>query len=495
MSSVLLSRKRPLALVARAERLGNSCHQQGGQQQRPTPGNPPPEAPPIVRLLAWRAAEGSRPAAGRSYGERQARRRRHAQGEEGWSQAQPRSGRPSEGRRGRHALRGDGALAAARSGLERNSLKCGRWIGFLRRDGRADLLLPAAYPRVKSRCGWAGAHVGPAAGPPWQGGKKPVELRPGLLFRQPRVLRLPRVARVQVRRLHMYKQRPVRDKKGKVLYEAFQSKTAPNTRIVPDRRWFGNTRVIGASPVGPVFQPPLALLRSLINSFLLLLHIRLLRFARACALELPLTVNPSPRRPEAAGGLPDGDGDQGERQLRRAPQEQEAAPGAPPRRGQGARRGPRSLARSPGTHTRRPRSARASCGMMESLRHLSGVAPRRVCLDRPPPLPLHTRPTPHRCAPPSAHHAPPGQGAPRPDPRHAVVRRDVRRQDAAQAPPRRRRQLRGAPAARAPPPPSPHLPPLPPPPDTPPPRPHTPRSHRRPCRCCRRLRCHPTRAG
>jgi nuclear GTP-binding protein len=48
-----------------------------------------------------------------------------------------------------------------------------------------------------------------------------------------------------VRRLAMYKQRPVRDAKGKVLFEQYQSKAAPNTRIVPDRRWFGNTRVVG----------------------------------------------------------------------------------------------------------------------------------------------------------------------------------------------------------------------------------------------------------
>ena len=48
-----------------------------------------------------------------------------------------------------------------------------------------------------------------------------------------------------VRRLAMYKQRPVRDAKGKVLFEQYQSKVAPNTRIVPDRRWFGNTRVVG----------------------------------------------------------------------------------------------------------------------------------------------------------------------------------------------------------------------------------------------------------
>ncbi|CAG9460517.1 unnamed protein product [Pedinophyceae sp. YPF-701] len=44
----------------------------------------------------------------------------------------------------------------------------------------------------------------------------------------------------------MYKTKAVRDKKGRVVYEAFQSKdTSHNTRIQPDRRWFGNTRVIG----------------------------------------------------------------------------------------------------------------------------------------------------------------------------------------------------------------------------------------------------------
>jgi nuclear GTP-binding protein len=48
-----------------------------------------------------------------------------------------------------------------------------------------------------------------------------------------------------VRRLKMYKQRPIRDKKGKVLKQELQSKELPSTRIVPDRRWFGNTRVIG----------------------------------------------------------------------------------------------------------------------------------------------------------------------------------------------------------------------------------------------------------
>ncbi|KAL3695758.1 hypothetical protein R1sor_009834 [Riccia sorocarpa] len=48
-----------------------------------------------------------------------------------------------------------------------------------------------------------------------------------------------------VRRLHMYKGRPVRDKKGVKLFEEYQSKELPSTRIQPDRRWFGNTRVIG----------------------------------------------------------------------------------------------------------------------------------------------------------------------------------------------------------------------------------------------------------
>ncbi|KAK7335304.1 hypothetical protein VNO80_27082 [Phaseolus coccineus] len=47
-----------------------------------------------------------------------------------------------------------------------------------------------------------------------------------------------------VRRLKMYKTRPVRDRKGKVLSNEFQSKDLPSTRIQPDRRWFGNTRVV-----------------------------------------------------------------------------------------------------------------------------------------------------------------------------------------------------------------------------------------------------------
>ncbi|EXB76300.1 Nucleolar GTP-binding protein 2 [Morus notabilis] len=47
-----------------------------------------------------------------------------------------------------------------------------------------------------------------------------------------------------VRRLKMYKTRPKRDSQGKILSNEFQSKELPDTRIQPDRRWFGNTRVV-----------------------------------------------------------------------------------------------------------------------------------------------------------------------------------------------------------------------------------------------------------
>ena len=45
-----------------------------------------------------------------------------------------------------------------------------------------------------------------------------------------------------VRRLKMYNTRPKRDTKGKILSHEFQSKELPNTRIQPDRRWFGKIR-------------------------------------------------------------------------------------------------------------------------------------------------------------------------------------------------------------------------------------------------------------
>ncbi|XP_057951632.1 nuclear/nucleolar GTPase 2 [Malania oleifera] len=47
-----------------------------------------------------------------------------------------------------------------------------------------------------------------------------------------------------VRRLKMYNSRPKRDSKGKILKHDLQSKELPSTRIQPDRRWFGNTRVV-----------------------------------------------------------------------------------------------------------------------------------------------------------------------------------------------------------------------------------------------------------
>ena len=43
----------------------------------------------------------------------------------------------------------------------------------------------------------------------------------------------------------MYSKRAKRDSKGRVVHEDFQSKDLPSTRIQPDRRWFGNTRVVG----------------------------------------------------------------------------------------------------------------------------------------------------------------------------------------------------------------------------------------------------------
>eukprot|EP00208_Stichococcus_sp_RCC1054_P003534 CAMPEP_0206148950 /NCGR_PEP_ID=MMETSP1473-20131121/37524_1 /ASSEMBLY_ACC=CAM_ASM_001109 /TAXON_ID=1461547 /ORGANISM="Stichococcus sp, Strain RCC1054" /LENGTH=701 /DNA_ID=CAMNT_0053546387 /DNA_START=37 /DNA_END=2142 /DNA_ORIENTATION=+ len=48
-----------------------------------------------------------------------------------------------------------------------------------------------------------------------------------------------------VRRLAMYSKTAKRDKKGKLIHQEYQSSDLPNSRIQPDRRWFGNTRVIG----------------------------------------------------------------------------------------------------------------------------------------------------------------------------------------------------------------------------------------------------------
>lgn len=42
-----------------------------------------------------------------------------------------------------------------------------------------------------------------------------------------------------VNRLKMYKTRPKRNRRGKITSNEYQSKELPNTRIQPDRRWFG----------------------------------------------------------------------------------------------------------------------------------------------------------------------------------------------------------------------------------------------------------------
>ena len=55
----------------------------------------------------------------------------------------------------------------------------------------------------------------------------------------------PLIQHLQVRRLAMYNNKAKRDPKGRIISQDFQSKELPNTRIQPDRRWFGNTRVIG----------------------------------------------------------------------------------------------------------------------------------------------------------------------------------------------------------------------------------------------------------
>lgn len=50
-----------------------------------------------------------------------------------------------------------------------------------------------------------------------------------------------------IRRLNMYKSKVQRNKKGKIVYQEFQRRDTdkPMSRVQPDRRWFGNTRVIG----------------------------------------------------------------------------------------------------------------------------------------------------------------------------------------------------------------------------------------------------------
>ncbi|KAL5715561.1 Nuclear/nucleolar GTPase 2 [Ranunculus cassubicifolius] len=60
-----------------------------------------------------------------------------------------------------------------------------------------------------------------------------------------------------VRRLKMYKNRPIRDSKGKVKKWDLQSRELPSTRIQPDRRWFANTRVVDQKQL-EIFREELA---------------------------------------------------------------------------------------------------------------------------------------------------------------------------------------------------------------------------------------------
>jgi nuclear GTP-binding protein len=50
----------------------------------------------------------------------------------------------------------------------------------------------------------------------------------------------------KVKKINMYKEGdPVRNAKGEIIKAApFQSKEVPKARVEPNRRWFGNTRVI-----------------------------------------------------------------------------------------------------------------------------------------------------------------------------------------------------------------------------------------------------------
>ena len=51
--------------------------------------------------------------------------------------------------------------------------------------------------------------------------------------------------RATIKRLRLYKQRPTRDKQGNLLHGDLMSKDVSHKALVqPDRRWFGNTRVI-----------------------------------------------------------------------------------------------------------------------------------------------------------------------------------------------------------------------------------------------------------
>lgn len=80
------------------------------------------------------------------------------------------------------------------------------------------------------------------------------------------------------KRLDMYRERPKRDRNGRILYEAFQSRTTTpeQGRIQPDRRWFGNTHVVGQDQLAK-FREQMASAES--NPYAVLLRSRKLPWA------------------------------------------------------------------------------------------------------------------------------------------------------------------------------------------------------------------------
>lgn len=80
---------------------------------------------------------------------------------------------------------------------------------------------------------------------PWHKGLNPSKAATNPDRVAPKGVGNPRT-KATIKRLQMYKAKPIRNKQGKIMAEAFHSKELPsNTRIQPDRRWFGPTRLIG----------------------------------------------------------------------------------------------------------------------------------------------------------------------------------------------------------------------------------------------------------
>jgi len=72
-----------------------------------------------------------------------------------------------------------------------------------------------------------------------------------------------------MKRLAMYNTKPIRDKKGKVLYEAFKSKdTSHQARIEPNRKWFGPVHTVTQTQLS-TFREELKKQQSQPNTYLL----------------------------------------------------------------------------------------------------------------------------------------------------------------------------------------------------------------------------------